>query len=198
MRHVFTLIFSLLICVQRTEAQAPQFAAIGPAVKASIGLTYLNFDLAPSTRVGLRGLESEVSVDLSPRFGAAIELGYLRASNVLRSRHHSDILSYVAGPVWYPIRRRDFQIYVHGLVGLARVTGPVPVGDSGFAYGYVNKLSWELGAGAEVRVHGPIYMRIGADYLHSNYFNSLLKIRGQHNLKMTASVEYVFGSHRKR
>lgn len=198
MKHVFTLLLSLLICVHPTDAQAPHAAAVGPVVKAGVGIAYLDFDVAPSTRTSLRGLESDVTVDLSPRFGAAIELGYLRASDVLRSGHHSDIFSYVAGPVWYPIRRHDFQTYVHGLIGLARVTGPVPVSAGGFAYGYVNKTSWELGAGVELRVRGPIYLRIGADYLHSHYFNSLLEIRGQNNLRAITSVEYVFGSHRKR
>jgi hypothetical protein len=198
MKYMPTLLLCLLMSVQLTEAQEPRAAAIGPVIRAGIGLAYLDFDLAPSARQGLVGLESDLSIDLSRRFGAQIEVGYLRASNVFRSGHHSDTLSYLAGPVWYPTGGRGLPPYVHALVGLARVTGPIPIATNQFEYGMVNKLAWELGAGVELRMHGPINIRIGADYLHSNYFTTLLTIRGQNNLRTIASIEYVFASHRKR
>jgi len=182
-----------------TDAQEPKAAAIGlqPEVRAGIGLAYLDFDLSPSARKGFLGLESEMSLDLSPRFGAEIEVGYLRASNVFGTGQPSDTLTYLVGPVWYPTRR-SFQPYLHGLVGLARVTGPVPAAANQFEFGMANKLAWQLGAGVEVPVHGPIRLRIGVDYLHSAYFGPLLEIRGQNNVRIMASVEYVFGIHRRR
>jgi opacity protein-like surface antigen len=200
MKYRLTLFLCLLLVSSHAaNAQEPRAAAIGigPEIRAGIGLAYLDFDLAPSARQGLLGLESQMSMNLSHNFGAEIQVGYFRASNVFGSGHHSDILTYLAGPVWYPTSH-GFEPYVHALVGLARVTGPVPIATNQFDYGMAHKLAWDLGAGMELRVHGPIRLRIGADYLHSAYFNPLLEIRGQNNLSITASIEYVFGIYRKR
>jgi|ERR1700722_366024 len=188
--------------VYLTDAQEPKVAAIGPQteLKTGIGVAYLDFDVAPSTRKRLLGLTSEISVGLSTKLGVEAEVGYLRASNVFGTGRHSDILTYLAGPIWYPTRR-GFQPYLHGLVGLARVTGPFPVGplaNEELAHGMANKLAWELGTGVEFRPHGPMRVRIGADYLHSAYFDPLLQIRGQSSIRMTATIEYVFGIHRDR
>jgi hypothetical protein len=189
----------LLVSAHFTNAQEPKPAARGlqPEVRAGIGLAYLDFNLAPAARQGLAELESKISMDLLPGFGAEIEVGYLRTSNVLGSGRHSDRLSYLAGPVWYPSKWR-FHPYVHGLVGLARITGPIPVAPNQFDYGMVNKLAWQLGAGVELHVHGPIRLKIGTDYLHSAFFGPLLDIRGQHDVRILVSIECVFGIHRKR
>jgi hypothetical protein len=198
MKCMFTLLLFSVILAPPAGAQAPLAAARGPVIKAGIGVAYLDFDESSSARTGLLGVVSEVTADLSPKFGAEIEVGYLRASNVLHSGHHSDILSYVGGPVWHPIRRRNFQTYIHGLIGLARVTGPVRLSAGGTSHGYVNKGCLEFGAGAKFRLDGPIYLIIGVDYLHSEYVNPLLQFRGQNSLRTTASVEYVLGGHRRR
>jgi hypothetical protein len=198
MKCMFTLLLFSMILVHPAGAQAPLAAARGPVIKAGIGLAYLDLYESSSARTGLLGVVSEVTADLSPKFGAEIEVGYLRASNVLHSGHHSDILSYVGGPVWYPIRRRNFQTYVRGLIGLARVTGPVPLSEGGITHGYVNKGCLEFGIGAKFRLDGPIYLLIGVDYLHSEYVNPSLQFRGQNSLRTTASIEYVLGGHRKR
>jgi hypothetical protein len=198
MRHIFISSLLLFCFAHSTGAQAPLAAARGPVIRAGIGVAYLTFDESSSARTGLRGFVSEVTADLSPTFGAEIEVGYLRASNVLNSGRHSDILSYVGGPVWYPVRQRNFQTYIHGLIGLARVTGPVPLSAGGITHGYVNKSCLEFGAGTKFRLDGPIYLLIGIDYLHSEYVNPLLQFRGQNSLRTTASVEYVLAGHRIR
>jgi len=201
MKYTLTIFLSLM-SVHFTNAQEPKAAAIGSQaeLKTGIGVAYLDFDVAPGARKRLLGLTSEMSLDLSPKVGVEAEVGYLRASNVFGTGRHSDILTYLAGPIWYPTRR-GFQPYVHGLVGLARVTGPFPVGplaNEELAHGMANKLAWELGTGVEFRLHGPMRVRIGADYLHSAYYGPLLQIRGQSNVRMTATIEYVFGTHRRR
>ena len=202
MKYIVTSLLCSLVSVHLTHAQEPKAAAIGPQaeLKTGIGVAYLNFDAAPSGRERLLGLTSEMSLDLSRGVGVEAEVGYLRASNVLGTRRHIDISTYLAGPIWYPTRR-GFEPYVHGLVGLARVTGPFPVGplaNEELAHGTANKLAWELGTGVEFRLHGPMRVRIGADYLHSAYYGPLLQIRGQSNVRMTATIEYVFGTHRRR
>jgi hypothetical protein len=197
MKYALALFLYFLRCPHLIEAQEPRVAATGREFRAGIGLAYLNFDAAPSSRSNLLGLMSQASIDLSPKLGVEAEVGYLRASNVFGAGHHSDILTYLAGPVWYPTTR-GFQPYLHGLVGLARVTGPIPLANEELAHGMANKLAWELGTGVELRLHGPMRVRIGADYLHTAYYGPLLQIRGQSNVKMTASIDYVFGIHRDR
>ena len=197
MKFILTLFVCSLTTVHPTHAQEPQPAAMGREIRAGIGLAYIDFNVAPAARQALVELESQASVDLSPGFSAEIELGYLRSSNVFGSGHHSDRLSYLAGPVWYPNKSR-FHPYVHGLVGLARITGPIPVATNQFDYGVANKLAWQLGAGVELLVHGPIRLRTGADYLHSAFFGPLLDIRGRNDVRILVSVEYVFGMNRRR
>jgi len=203
MKYRLTLFLCLLLVSSNAaNGQEPKAAAIGPQVelKTGIGFAYLDFDAAPSARERLLGLTSEMSLDLSPKFGVEAEVGYLRASNVLGTRRRSDLLTYLAGPIWYPTRS-GLKPYIHGLVGLARVTGPIPLAplaDEGFANGMANKLAWELGTGVEFHLRGPMRVRIGADYLHSAYFGPLLQIRGQSSVRMTATIEYVFGTHRTR
>jgi opacity protein-like surface antigen len=198
MKAALTLLLCSLVLVRPATAQSPRAAAAGAVVKASIGYTYLSLDMAPAKRVNLQGLELNLTADFLPRIGVSTELSYTRASDVFGTGHHSDVLSYLIGPVYYPLRRRKFQIYVDGLIGGARVTGPVPSSAGKIVLGYANQLSWEIGAGAELPISGPIYVRAGADYLHTKYFNSLRGMRGQKDLKTTVSVVYVFGSHRKR
>jgi opacity protein-like surface antigen len=199
MKYILTLLLWSLMSIHFTDAQEPKAAAIGllPEVRTGIGLAYLDFDLAQTARKGFLGLETDASIDLSSRFGAEIEVGYLRASNVFGSGRPSDTLTYLAGPVWYPTKG-GLHPYFHAMVGLARVTGPIPFGPDQFLHGMANKLAWQLGAGIELRIHGPIRSRIGTDYLHSAYFNPLLQIRGQNNVRIIAGIEYVFGIRRTR
>jgi hypothetical protein len=47
-------------------------------------------------------------MDILPRFGVKADLGYVRAANVLLRGSHSEVLTYLAGPVFYPQVRRHF------------------------------------------------------------------------------------------
>jgi hypothetical protein len=88
-------------------------------------------------------------------YGARVDIGYVRASDVLNSRNHSDVLSYLAGPVFYPVRRRNLTVFAQGLFGAARVTGAVPLSGGGFLTGYANQFALAVGTGAEYRVYEP-------------------------------------------
>ena len=132
------------------------------------------------------------AADFSRHFGARADLGYVRASNVLGSRNHADVLSYLGGPVLYPMRRRHFVTYAQALIGGARVTSAIPSPGGGFFGGFVNKLSWALGGGAESRVSSSMALRVGVDCLHTAYFDSSGIIRGQANLRIVGSVVYYF------
>jgi len=65
-----------------------------------------------------------------------MDLGYARAANVHGTGRHSNVFSYLAGPVFYPSRHRNFDTYIHALVGAARVSGPVPRNGGGFLLGH--------------------------------------------------------------
>jgi hypothetical protein len=141
----------------------------------------------------LNGLNATFTVDVIPRLGARVDVGYVRSANVLNSGYPSDILSYLVGPVFYPMRDQKRAIFAQGLFGGARVTGAVPVSGGGFLNVYVNQFAWAIGTGAQYRVHESIGFRVGVDYLHTRYFNSSTAIKGQNNLRITVSFVYFFG-----
>jgi opacity protein-like surface antigen len=193
-----SIFLCLLFYAIQGAAQTPVPAGIGPAVNVSIGYSYVNLSVPSSNRIGMSGADASVTVDFSPRVGVRADLAYVRASNVLGSGNHSDVLSYLGGPVFYSTRHRHLATYAHALVGGARVTGAVPFNGGGFLTGFVNKFSWAVGGGAESRVSSSVALRVGADYLHTAYFDSSVAIRGQANLRIVGSLVYHFGRGSKR
>jgi len=178
-----------------TRAQSPREAARSPLVSsASLGYSYTNASVPSSGRIALNGANATITIDAIPRLETRLDVGYVRSSNVLHSGSQGDILSYLVGPVFYPVRHRKQTVFVQGLLGGARVRGPLPVGGR-FLTGYVNHLAWAIGTGAEYAVHNSIGFRIGADYLHTNFFNSATVIKGQNDLRITVSFVFLFGRH---
>jgi opacity protein-like surface antigen len=193
MRTIFTTLFCFMLCASHASAQSPVSAAITRTIEVSLGYTYVSQEESHSNRIGLNGADASFSVGLYSRLAIRADLGYARAANVLGSARHSDVLSYLAGPAFYPTTHRHVDTYIHALVGGARVTGAVPPNGGGFLTGYVNKLSWALGGGAEYWVSDSIAIRTGAEYLRTAYFDTSLTIRGQNNIRATVSAVYFFG-----
>lgn len=179
------------------SAQFPVPAAAGRSVSLSVGYSYVDLAMTPPTRVPLNGVDASLTGDVLPRFGLAVDAGYARASDVLSSGHHSDLLSYLGGPVFYPSRSKRLTTFLRGLAGGARETGPVPINGVGLATGYANKFAWAVGAGAEWKIYSSIGIRAGADYLHTAYFAGSAAVRGQGNIRATGSVVYYFGRHHR-
>jgi hypothetical protein len=103
-------------------------------------------------------------------------------------------LATLAGPVFYPARHRNFDTYIQTLVGAAKVSGPVPRNGGGFllagwAWGY----AWAVGGGFDYWILHSMAIRTGVDYMSTTYFDSSLAIRGQNNIRTTATVVYYFG-----
>ena len=149
----------------------------------------------PSNRVGLYGADASFTMGMFPHLALRADLGYARAANVLGSGRHSDVLSYMAGPVLYPTAHRHFLTYLHGLFGGARVTGPVFVIGGPPDVGFANRFAWAVGGGVDCWISDAIAIRTGADYMRTAYFGPSLAIRGQNNIRTTASVVYFFGKH---
>jgi opacity protein-like surface antigen len=188
MKAGYLLLLCLFVCSAQAHAQVPVAAGISPAINVGAGYSYVNLSGPASTRIWLNGADVCATANFSRRVGVRADLGYARASNVLGSGNHADVLTYLGGPVLYPTRHRHLVTYAHGLIGGARVTGPIP----SLGGGFVNKLSWAFGVGAESRVSSSMALRVGADYLHTAYFDSTGIIRGQANLRIVGSVVYYF------
>jgi hypothetical protein len=170
-------------------------AASGPVVNAAAGYSYLDLSLAKS-RVGLNGADVNLTADFRSYFGLRLDVGYARGSNVLGSGRHADVLSYLAGPVVYPIHHRKWTFYAEGLVGAARATGPIPSAN-GFLGAYVNKLAWVLGGGMEYDLSSSWAFRAGTGYLHTFYYTTPTRIGGQNNLRVVAEIVHRFGGRRR-
>ena len=78
-------------------AQAPLMTGTGPSIEAHAGFEYLQQPIPTSSRIPMYGLDSGATIGVSRHFAVRLDLGYARASDVLASGHHSDILSYLPG-----------------------------------------------------------------------------------------------------
>lgn len=194
MKLTFLLLLFFFPYVGPAGAQAPHEAAIGPVVKAGMSLAYVDLGRASLSDPAQRVWQCDATLGLSPRFGMGIDLGY---SHPDIPGPHNAVLSYLAGPVLYPSTNSNVQTYIHGFAGLARVgeSRVLSTGESGDRH---TKLVWKFGAGVEIFAFGPIHMRLGLDYIHSQDYNSGYQIRGQNHLRQMIGLQYVFGSPRKR
>jgi opacity protein-like surface antigen len=190
MKTNWKLAFCFLLCPTLALAQLPAASGSGPGVSGSIGYSYLNLPMNSPNRINLNGVDASITVDFHPHLGAKVDINYVRAANVFGTGHHSDVLSYLVGPVFYPTGNGRLTTYAQALVGGARVTGPIPNGTNGFLRGYVNRPSWAFGGGIEYRISSSFAFRTGADYLHTYYFDSPTTIRGQNDFRIIGSVVY--------
>jgi len=197
MKIVFKSLLCLLLYPPQASAQLPLPAGIAPVTGASLGYSNLSRGASPSGRIGMNGVSACIAEDFSARHGVMLELGYLRASNVLGTKHNNDVLSYMVGPIFYPARRREFVANVHVLAGGARVRGVVPLSTGGFDIANVHNIAWAFGAGIEHWFSDSMALRVSVDAVHTSFFNSSEVIRGQYDLRTTGSLVYYFGRHRK-
>jgi opacity protein-like surface antigen len=134
---------------------------------------------------------------LNARFGVKVEIGYSRSSDAFQTGRVADTLTYMAGPVFYPIRRSRFDIHAQVLVGGARVTGVTFENDGTLVRGYVNHFGWTGGAGFQVRISSAMALRPEVEYVRTSFFNSNVAFQGQTNLRTTLNLIYTFGRREK-
>jgi hypothetical protein len=187
----------LLLYAVQASAQMPMPAGIAPVPDASIGFSNMSRGASPSGRIGLNGVTAGITEDFPGRHGVVLEISYLRAPNVFGTGHNNDVLTYMTGPVFYPSRRREIVTNVHVLAGGARVRGVVPLSTGGFALAHVHNIAWAFGAGVEHWFSDSMALRISADAVHTSFFDSSQVIRGQYDLRTTASLVYYFERRRR-
>ena len=182
MTRTFIGLLLALFCAARAAGQSPLPAGSGRLFDASIGYEFVSLGSPSSSRRNLNGADASFTMVMLPQFGVKADVGYatVKFSGGLRR----DLFTYLGGPVFYPTISRHYATYVQGLVGGAKVSGPE---------GYVNRFSLAFGGGAEIPLFSSFAMRVGADYLHTTFFNNSFALRGQNNLRVTVSVVYIFG-----
>ncbi len=187
------LVLVLVLFPVPAFAQLPFSAGYKPVVDASIGYSYVSLPIPSSTRINMNGLEASFAATFRSRFGAKVDLDYVRASNVLGSGRHSDVFTYMFGPMYYPVSNDLLTLYVQGLVGYSRIDGVVPNGAGGFNIAFTTAPSWAIGGGIERSITSSLAIRSETDYLHTSYTDSTAAFRGQSDLRITSSLVYRWG-----
>jgi len=179
-------------------AQAPLPAALAPAIEARVGFSTLSRVPSPNNKILFKGLNASVTGQSSDRFGATLEMSYLRASNVFGTGQANSVLTFLAGPVFYPYRRSGFVTSVHVLGGAARVSGVVVLTPSngGFLKGTADDLAWAFGTSLEKWFTNSLAARVDIDALHTSFYNSSVRVHGEYDLRATWGLIYYFGGRR--
>ncbi len=173
----------------RAFAQEPISTGSGPAITASLGYSYLSLPIA-STRIDMNGLGASVTADFRSRFGAKLDLNYVRQSNLFGTGHHGDLLSGMLGPMFYPVSKERLAVYVQALAGDSRATGVIPNGAGGFNPAYTDGFCWAVGGGIERSISSSLAIRTETDYMHTSFIDPSGGFRGQNDLRLNASLVY--------
>jgi opacity protein-like surface antigen len=182
------------LAAQRFVTSAPTAAATGPVFEASAGYTYLALDTPSRQRVSLSGVDADGFVDLNSRWGMMVDSSYARAGNVLGTGHSGNVLSFLIGPVFYPVDFGNTRIFVHTLAGVSLVNSAVPVKGTYYLGGTVTRFSYALGGGVERTIAGPLAIRIGADYLRTTFADSTAAMQFQNNVRFVTGFVFRFGN----
>ncbi|HLJ17783.1 MAG TPA: outer membrane beta-barrel protein [Bryobacteraceae bacterium] len=195
MRAIFKLFLLLIVLglVTQARAQGPVIAGVAPVMEQGIGYTYMKSSVPSQGNLAMMGILVSGSADLNARFGAKLELGYSRSFDAFQTGRVADLLTYMGGPVFYPVRRPQYSIHAEVLVGGARETGVNFENNGTLVRGYVNHLAWAGGVGFQYRISSAFSLRPEVEYLRTSYFDSSVTIKPQSNLRTTLSLMYTFG-----
>jgi hypothetical protein len=196
MKTILLLLASSAIWLPAAFAQLPVAAGRAANVDASIGYAYVNESEPSANRTSLNGFDSGITAFFLPHFGLQADIGYVRTANINGSTHHADLLTFLAGPVFYATRKRSGAFYVHALLGGARATGATPT-STGYITGYAVRTAWGAGIGTQHKLSPSFGVRVGLDLIHTSFFNDTRRLQGQANFRVTIALVYSFGGERK-
>ena len=192
---IFFLVAPLLAQARFQTSEAPT-AATGPSFEMSLGYVYFNM-ATPSQRIGLTGVDATAQVRFSSHWAAVADATYARTGNVFGTGRSANVLSFLAGPVFYPLVFAKTGVFVHALAGASRVESAVPVSGTTYLDGRVARPSYEIGGGIEHSLFAALGVRIQGDYQRTAFGDSAGAIQGQNNLRLTTSMIYRFGGRRE-
>ena len=187
------LLLVTLGLASQLRAQGPIVAGVAPVFEGGIGYLYMKSTVPSQGNLAMKGVLVSVSGDLNARFGAKLQVGYSRSFDAFQTGRTADILTYMVGPVFYPVRRPKFDIHAQVLLGGARETGVNFEGDGTLVRGFVNHPAWAGGVGLQYRISPAVSLRPEVEYLRTSFFNSNVAIQGQPNLRTSFSMIYTFG-----
>jgi opacity protein-like surface antigen len=197
MKTILKLSLLFILVAPAARGQGPAVAGIAPVLEGGAGYTYVDASVPGQTRLGMNGVDLVGTADFSRRFGIHLDVGYARSFDAFSSGHSADLLTYMAGPVFYAVRKRNMNVYAHLLVGAARETG-VNFEDNGqIVRGYANEFAYAGGAGVQYRMSRSLAVRVGADYLRTSFFNQSVLVQGQTNLRGSVWLIYTLGEGRE-
>lgn len=191
------LLFGMLGLALQARAQGPAIAGVAPVLDGGIGYSYVQSRIPSQGNLAMKGILLSASGDLNARFGVKAEIGYSRSFDAFQTGRVADTLTYMAGPVFYPIRRSRFDVHVQVLAGGARVTGVTFENDGTLVRGYVNHLGWTGAAGFQVRISPAMALRPEVEYVRTSFFNSNVAFEGQTDIRTTLNLIYTFGRRRE-
>lgn len=181
------LLFLLTLPALAQNAVPAVAAAYGPAYDVSVGYTYLAMASTNGTNANLNGLDANGVVDFSRRWGGTVDATVVGNSNVFNLGHSSYVLTFLMGPVFYPLQTRNIRFSVRAMGGAGLVESAVAANQSTTLHGYVTRPSYAVGAGVEHTLFGPFAVRANGDYLRTAFVNSTATVHGQNNLRLTLS-----------
>lgn len=193
------LVFVAPLFAQRYVDSAPPVAATTPIFEVSTGFTYLALDTPSRQRIGLSGIDANGFVDFNSRWGMMVDSSYARSGNVLGTGHSGNVLSCLAGPVFYPLEygKTEYgktRVFVRTLIGASIVNSAVPVQGTYYLGGTVMRFSYAVGGGVERTITGPFALRMGADYLRTTFASPTATMQFQNNIRIVTGIVYRFGS----
>jgi long-subunit fatty acid transport protein len=103
----------------------------------------------------------------------------------------------MGGPVFYPVRHRRYNVYSQFLFGGARETGVNFTPTGIIITGFANKFAWSAGAGFQYHFDRSLSIRVGADYLRTQFFNPTITIQRQNTIRSSVGLIYTFGGRRE-
>ena len=190
------LLMVVLGLASQARAQGPITAGVAPVLEGGIGFTYIKSSVPSQGTLAMKGILLSASKDLNTHFGAKLEVGYSRCFDAFQTGRKADILTYMGGPVFYPVRRPKFSIHAQVLVGGARETGVNFESNGTLVRGFVNQFAWAGGAGFQYRISEALSLQPEVEYLRTSFFNANVTTQWQPNLRTALNLIYTFGRHR--
>jgi hypothetical protein len=185
---LFALVSPALAQDRLATGVAP--AATVPACDVSVGYSNLTMAMFSAQNVNLSGLDVGARADLNSRWGGMLDSMYVRTPSVPGTGHSAYQLSFLGGPVFYPLARGNYRIFVHTVAGAALVDGAVPINKTDYFHGWLVRPSYAVGGGIERALLGPFGVRVRGDYLHSAFFDARGVVRPQGNIRLTVSLVF--------
>lgn len=198
--------FALIVVVLAASALAqnrgepgPPVTAYSPTFDVSCGYAFVSSSIPSASRVNLNGADATIGTDFLPHWGVALDAGYVRTSDVLGTGHPGYTWTFLGGPVFYPLAHGSTRPFLHAMAGAGFVDSAVPVNNTTYLHGWVERPAYVFGGGIQHSFLGPFGVRIGADYLRTAYADSTSVVRAQNNIRFTASVMFRlhYGGHRE-